>query len=347
MHLVLSADDCADYLKSELRRAWPATDPVQLGSRLFGFAAHLDAASPRLVFGRQLIPTAIEATAASISQWADRLREVVSQAEWSEDQPWFLHVEPCYGAASDSAGRNRCGLIQEAFRERLRKQHRRRLRCWRAEPEPFRREHSLVQLLLTEPEKGFISVAPAPLPHQLRAMISPFPMGEIPLAVDKAAPSRAFAKLVEAEMRLGRSVAPGETCVDLGAAPGSWSYVALQRGARVIAVDRAPLREDLMRHPGLTFCRGDAFKFEPSAAVDWLICDVIAAPERSIELVMEWVARRRTRYFVVTIKFKGDGDYAELDRLKQALPPLCDEFHLLRLCANKNEACAFGAVAGT
>lgn len=345
MHLVLSAEECADYLKSELRRAWPAVDPVQLGPRLLGFEADLEASIPRLVFGRQLMLHAVEVKALSISQWAELLREVIAGTEWPEDHPWFLHVEPCYGSAADSAGRNRCRLIQEALRERLRKQHRRRLRCWRTGPEPFQREHSLVQLLLTDPEKGFVSVASAPLPHQHRAMLSPFPLGEIPPAVDKAAPSRAFAKLVEAEVRLGRSIAPGETCVDLGAAPGSWSYVALQRGARVIAVDRAPLRDDLMRHPGLTFCRGDAFKFQPSASVDWLICDVIAAPERSIELVMDWVARRLTRCFVVTIKFKGDGDYAELDRLKQALPPMCDEFHLTRLCANKNEACAFGIVA--
>ncbi len=346
MHLVLSADECADYLKAELRRAWPGVEPVKAGSSLIGFEADLDAAAPRLVFGRQVLVNAVEAGAGSISQWGERLREVVCGDVCPEDQPWFLHVEPCYGLSSDAAGRNRCKLIREALRDRLRRQHRQRLRCWRPQPEPFQPRHSLVQLVLTGPETGFISVASAPIPHHLRAMISPFPLGEIPTAVDKAAPSRAFAKLVEAEMRLGRRIAPGETCVDLGAAPGSWSYVALQRGARVIAVDRAPLRDDLMRHPSLTFCRGDAFKFEPTAPVDWLVCDVIAAPERSIELVLDWVGRRRARCFVVTIKFKGDGDYAELDRLQKALAPLCEDFRLTRLCANKNEACAFGIVSG-
>lgn len=79
----------------------------------------------------------------------------------------------------------------------------------------------------------------------------------------------------------------------------------MQRGARVIAVDRSPLRDDLMRSPRVTFHQGDAFRFVPEAPVDWLLCDVIAAPERSIGLVLEWVRERRCRYFVVTIKFKG------------------------------------------
>ncbi|HEY6168762.1 MAG TPA: SAM-dependent methyltransferase, partial [Verrucomicrobiae bacterium] len=204
---------------------------------------------------------------------------------------------------------------------------------------------SLVQLLLTAPDCGWISVAPAPMPFQFRRVMSPFPKGEIPMASDKAAPSRAFAKLVEAEQRMGIRIDPGETCVDLGASPGSWSYVAIQRGARVIAVDRSPLRDDLMRNPRLTFHPGDAFKFTPDVPPDWLLCDVIAAPERSIELLLDWIRPRRARRFVVTIKFKGHGDYAQLERLKHALPPLCDEFFLTRLCANKNEACAFGVVA--
>ena len=53
----------------------------------------------------------------------------------------------------------------------------------------------------------------------------------------RAAPSRAFAKLTEALARLGHWMGPGERCVDLGASPGGWSFVALGKGAQVIAVD--------------------------------------------------------------------------------------------------------------
>jgi len=33
-----------------------------------------------------------------------------------------------------------------------------------------------------------------------------------------------------------------------------------------------------------------------------------------------------------------------LDQLKQEAPSLCADFRLTRLCANKNEVCAFGVV---
>ena len=46
---------------------------------------------------------------------------------------------------------------------------------------------------------------------------------------------------------------------------------------------------------------------------------------------------------LLPIKFKGQADYAKLDALKHALPPLCEEFFLTRLCANKNEACVAGS----
>ena len=132
-----------------------------------------------------------------------------------------------------------------------------------------------------------------------------------------------------------------------GGLVGASLALALQRGAKVIAVDRSPLRDDLMRDPHLRFHQADAFKFEPPAQVDWLICDVIAAPQRNIDLLLQWLRERRMRNFIVTIKFKGSDEYPLLDRLKRDAPPLCEDFRLNRLCANKNEVSAFGRAAGT
>jgi len=339
MHHLLADEGCEPFLLDELTRAHPAAMHQADGPRWITTTARLDAP---LVFSRQALPNAQRLDIASINAWAEKLLWAVLEA-LPEGQPWRLHIIPCYGQGT--AGLNRCELIKTAFRDRLQKKRRTLLRTLEVTEAPFLAETSLIQLYLTAPDQGILSVTIAPLPHQLRHNLWTFARGELPVAVDKSAPSRAFAKLVEAEQRLGLSIANGESVVDLGASPGSWSYVALNRGARVTAVDRSPLRDDLMRNRRLTFVQGDAFKFKPEATVDWLICDVIAAPERNMGLLTEWVREHYARRFIVTIKFKGHAEYAILDQLKAELPALCSEFYLTRLCANKNEACAFGVVA--
>ncbi len=295
-----------------------------------------------IVFARQILPNTTRVTAPSIRAWAELLLQA-SDPMLSGDPPWRLHVWPRYGAAK--AGQQRCDWITESLRDLLGRHHRQRRRRLETADTPFGPDHALIQLMLTAPDQGFLSLAPAPVPFQRRHVLAAFPAGELPVAVDKAAPSRAFAKLLEAERRLGVGIEAGESCVDLGASPGSWSYVAVRRGASVQSVDRSPLRADLMSHPRLRFQAGDAFTFRPSAPVDWLICDVIAAPERSMDLLRRWLDAGWCRKFVVTVKFKGSADYPLLDPLKAFLPTACSDFRLTRLCANHNEACVAGVAA--
>jgi 23S rRNA (cytidine2498-2'-O)-methyltransferase len=365
--VLIAAAGAAEQLRAELQGAGMAAS--DLGQ---GLASCQDAGSrmPILAAARQLLPHAVPSVAESINGWARMLFGTVVDA-MPEGRPWQLGIAVHYdggeevrigaraihsemirrqsggtspgGRTDRQAGENRCEFIRTAVLDLLREKRRHLFRQLRPNPAPFTPDDSLVQLLLTSPTTGWLSASIAPEPFRLRQWISPFPKGEIPVAVDKAAPSRAFAKLVEAELRFGRRIAPGETCVDLGASPGGWTWVARQRGARVIAVDRSPLREDLMADPAVTFVRGDAFSYQPDRPVDWLVCDVIAAPERSIELVLEWARRRWARHFVVTIKLR-EGDHPKLDRLKQELPGLSDEWYLTHLCANKHEACVFGSI---
>ncbi|MEK6245076.1 MAG: RlmE family RNA methyltransferase [Pseudomonadota bacterium] len=67
--------------------------------------------------------------------------------------------------------------------------------------------------------------------------------------------SRAAYKLIEVNTR-DRFLVPGATVVDLGAAPGGWSQVALQKvapGGKVIAVDLL----EIAPMSGVTMLRGD------------------------------------------------------------------------------------------
>jgi len=365
VHLVLSADDSKDDLRRELELGKAGVSELRPG--LFEVQP-ADSRLPLLAFARQLLPQAVAVQGASVKAWAAVVGDAVAGV-LPDHQPWSLHVFPFKevvsssreGArawhsrarakapplarpqASQGAGANRCRLIAEAVSELLQKRRRHLLRYLRPQPAPFTADEALVQLLLTSPEEGYISVAPAPRPFEWRHALSCFPGGQLALAVDKQAPSRAFAKLVEAEARMGRRIAARETCVDLGAAPGSWTYVAARRGAKVTAVDRSELRVDLMQTRGVRFHQGDAFRFEPEAPVDWLICDVIAAAERSADLLIRWLERGLCRNFVVTLKLDDAGSPEVLARLKQRLPELAGEVWLNRLCANKKEITAFGS----
>ncbi len=164
---------------------------------------------------------------------------------------------------------------------------------------------------------------------------SPFPNGEPRFVEDKSAPpSRAYLKLWELFTILGTRPEPGETCLDLGASPGGWSWVLQHCGARVIAVDKAPLEPHIGALPGIEMRMGSAFALEPReiGPVDWLCSDVVCYPKRLLTLVEKFLAAGTVRNFVCTLKFQGATDFATQGRFA-AIPGS----RLLHLHNNKHE----------
>jgi 23S rRNA (cytidine2498-2'-O)-methyltransferase len=308
--------------------------------------------SPSLAFAAQTLPRAEMVAPGSISAWAETIGPWLIERMQQHEGPWRLHLYPgpsdesgetSASAASNAPSAGRCRLIHEALLQWLKKKQRRLLRQRViGEGLGWSDGESLAQVALTSATEGWLSYCEADERERLRRCQSRFPGGQVSIPPDRQAPSRAFQKLAEAEIRLGRAIAAGETCVDLGSSPGSWAYLALKRDARVIAIDRSPLRSDLMTHRNLTFVQGDAFRYEPPAQVDWLLCDVIAFPERVFELLQAWLTQGRCRFFCVTIKFRGAEDYPQLETMKAWLATSGAEFFLRRLSHNKNEVTAFG-----
>ena len=138
---------------------------------------------------------------------------------------------------------------------------------------------------------------------------SPFVNGTPRFVEDRQGPpSRAYLKLWEALTRLGRHPVPGETCLDLGAAPGGWTWVLAGLGAGVTAVDKSPLDPAIAAMPGVTWLGESAFGLTPRP-VDWLFSDIICYPERLLGLVQRWMAAG-ARNIVCTLKFQGETDHA-------------------------------------
>jgi 23S rRNA (cytidine2498-2'-O)-methyltransferase len=144
------------------------------------------------------------------------------------------------------------------------------------------------------------------------ACSSPFPNGEVEFVEDKAGPpNRAYLKLWEALVRLGRWPQPGERCLDLGASPGGWTWVLAKLGAQVLAVDKAPLDPKVAAMPGVEWRGESAFALEPDSvgSIDWLLSDIVCYPERLLRLVERWRAAGVVKNFICTIKFQGATDH--------------------------------------
>ena len=125
-------------------------------------------------------------------------------------------------------------------------------------------------------------------------------------------PNRAYLKLWEALTVLGRHPQPGETCLDLGASPGGWTWVLAQLGAAVTAIDKAPLDPRIAAMPGVQQRQESAFGLAPESVgpVDWLFSDIICYPERLLALVTRWLDSGLARNMVCTIKFQAETDHA-------------------------------------
>ncbi|MEZ0224334.1 MAG: SAM-dependent methyltransferase [Alphaproteobacteria bacterium] len=127
-------------------------------------------------------------------------------------------------------------------------------------------------------------------------------------------PNRAYLKLWEALTRCGKMPKEGDTCLDLGASPGGWTWVLQGLNSTVTSVDKAPLAPHIAALPNVRHIEQSAFGLKPSdiGPVDWLFSDIICYPERLLRLINEWRAAKLVRNFVTTIKFQGDTDFNAL-----------------------------------
>ncbi|MBU1510231.1 hypothetical protein KKD52_07695 [Myxococcota bacterium] len=159
---------------------------------------------------------------------------------------------------------------------------------------------------LPSPDRMWIST-------QLRA---PVPLGEAEFHENKTdPPSRAYLKLWEAMTVHGIRPVRGARVLDLGAAPGGWTWVLAHAGCEVLAVDKAPLEKTLARHRHVRTLQESAFAVDPEAVgdVDWLFSDIICYPERLLQLVHRWRDSGRVGRFVCTVKFQGETDWDAIE----------------------------------
>ncbi len=137
---------------------------------------------------------------------------------------------------------------------------------------------------------------------------APWPLGVPRLRALSDAPSRSALKLEEALLVLLSAdereelMKPGMSAVDLGAAPGGWSWVLARAHLRVAAIDNGPLADSALATGLIEHIRADGFRWQPPKPVDWLVCDMVEAPRKVAGRVAEWFAQRWCKQAIFNLK---------------------------------------------
>ena len=146
-----------------------------------------------------------------------------------------------------------------------------------------------------------------------------FPHGIVEFQETKVPPSRAYLKLYEALMYAGKVPQKGDKCLEIGAAPGSWSYVLASLDTKLKSCDKSSLDQSLDRFPNLEFVKGDAFKLRPEVIgpIDWLFSDLICYPDKLFEYISLWLDSGMCKNFICTLKFQEGVSIASIEKFAQ------------------------------
>jgi 23S rRNA (cytidine2498-2'-O)-methyltransferase len=153
--------------------------------------------------------------------------------------------------------------------------------------------------------------------------------GGIPrLKFPREAPSRSTLKLEEAFQVLmspeerEHLLGGGGSAVDLGAAPGGWTYQLVTRRIRVTAIDNGRMAPTLMDSGLVQHLREDGFRYRPPRPVDWLVCDMVEKPGKVAELMLRWLQSGWCRAAVFNLKLPMKKRFDAWDKARGVLQPL-------------------------
>ncbi|PIK13593.1 SAM-dependent methyltransferase [Halobacteriovorax sp. JY17] len=336
MHYILAKNiDWLEPLVEEIQNSFEVKPDRVTGLPLLKASNTLDLRDKYIAFSTCALINTTSFLEDSISKQAMSIVESIL-SKVSEDETINLHVFSMthkYGVLETG----RAEILKDKIHKNLRKNKIRIIR------KGFERSLSFAQVMLLDDRSAILSIQDTEEVSHYNSLYSPYVGGFNNVEDDKKAPSRAFKKIVEAQEILGKNISNGETLIDLGACPGGWTYIARKNGAKVIAIDRSELREDLMQDEQVQFLQTDAFKYRPEEILDWAVSDIISTPDRVIELMTTWVLGKLCRNFIFTIKFQGKEGYTVLEEFKK-LANECDfKIILKQLNANKNEVTIMGS----
>jgi len=299
-------------------------DPASTGSR----AAKLT----DLCFACHLLEDPVLISAPSVNSFAEKLADCFTEhiRPMRIDKPWpFL-----FASSGNEPLIHRAKTVSQAWSEKILKKVSRVAKL-SVEGMPRGPEFSEGFFVhFTDFDQAFVS-------------FNALSQGQQRMAMDPEAPSRSFLKLEEAFRVLGHEPQEGETVVDLGGAPGGWSYSALKHGAIVTAIDNGPLRDPVKSHKKMRHLKVDALKYtyDHDEPVDWLLCDILEKPGIILGLVRKWLSQGWCRRFIVNFKVGRSDPILLLKEIKDAqkgLSPFCGQLIIRHLYHDREEITVMG-----
>jgi 23S rRNA (cytidine2498-2'-O)-methyltransferase len=162
---------------------------------------------------------------------------------------------------------------------------------------------------------------------------SPWCMGIPRVRMPGAAPSRSTLKLAEAIMTFipeheqASVLRAGMRAVDLGAAPGGWTWQLSSRGLRVTAIDNGPLKGVVASDPLVEHIRADGLTYRPRRAVDWMVCDIVDQPSKIAKLVARWLSEGSCKRTIFNLKLPMKKRYDEVQRCDAVIREALQQHH--------------------
>ncbi len=296
------------------------------------------------VFERQRLIAPSSIPADSLKPCAEFVIKNLFPVIDGSDLPWTLH--PFAPEVEESKSLNkRVKNLSSVILQKLKKRFGRMYRRYVPSNEiRIRQPHLIVQLCMDSGSHVYASA------HPKTPQIHPYPGGENRMKLDSQSPSRSYLKLAEAVSRMGIKPGKGQKVVDLGAAPGGWSFYMLKQGCRVVAVDRGALK--IKKGQGLpgTLIKvdGDGLLFsleEGEPPYDWLLCDMLCPPRQTLQLLDKWIVNRWMKHFVVNFKLPQKNPIALVEGIQDMMERMAvPGYYIKQLYHDRDEITVSGVL---
>lgn len=342
VHLAIVRPGFEDAFKSELSERFKLEANVLCRAGVGVAEAKTLPKLMETVFARQYLPRALRhqgADAEKAKQFLIKRVDVLIERSNRQKGLWTLHA---YSTDNDDA-LARARSISKSVLAHIQSKHKEFFKRYVSKDEFTRTQRSgadfILQIYCPVVDDLWFSIS------RVDDGVSLFEGGFRPMKTLAQAPSRSASKLEEALNLMGLHPSPGETAVDLGAAPGGWSLVLARYGAHVKAVDHAELTlgPKVKLKGRIEHIKANGLKFMPEEPVDWMVCDMVMGSQETLKILAKWLDAGAMRHFIVNVKLPKQGPWKGVSEAIQLTKTINDfKVGVRQLIHDRSEITIFG-----